>query len=74
VYQFTGSTVIAAYSFIASYAILYLINKVPGLHLRPSESEEFAGADKVQMAEILYVTVPQQKRNTSLKEELVGTA
>jgi ammonium transporter, Amt family len=45
VYQLIGSSTIAAYSFFITYAILFIINKIPGLHLRPDELEEFAGAD-----------------------------
>jgi Amt family ammonium transporter len=51
-YNIAGSVAISAYSFIVSYVILYVINKIPYLHLRVSEHDEMLGGDMAEMGEI----------------------
>lgn len=43
-----------AYSFVVSAIIAFLINKVPGLHLRASEEAELLGMDDDQLGEFAY--------------------
>ncbi|KAI9005384.1 ammonium transporter AmtB-like domain-containing protein [Gaertneriomyces semiglobifer] len=59
-YQIAGTVAIAAWSFVVSCLILYVINKIPGLHLRPTESEEHIGNDLGEMGEIAYEIVPSK--------------
>lgn len=42
------------WSFVISGAIAWLINKVPGLHLRASEEAELLGMDEDQLGEFAY--------------------
>lgn len=42
------------YSFGGSCIILFLINLVPGLHLRSSEDDEILGIDDAEMGEFAY--------------------
>lgn len=50
--QLVACISIAAWSFIMSYAILFIINKIPGLHLRVSAEEEREGQDVSEMGEL----------------------
>ncbi|KAJ4390194.1 hypothetical protein N0V85_007463 [Neurospora sp. IMI 360204] len=43
--QFAGATTAAAWSFVVSCILLFIINKIPGLHLRASEDSEIRGLD-----------------------------
>ncbi|KAK1781466.1 ammonium transporter AmtB-like domain-containing protein [Copromyces sp. CBS 386.78] len=43
--QFAGATTAAAWSFVISCILLFIINKIPGLHLRASEDSEIRGLD-----------------------------
>ena len=52
--QLADSATGCAYSFIGSYIILYLINLVPGLHLRATEREEVMGIDDAEIGEFAY--------------------
>lgn len=40
-----------AYSFFGSCIILFLINLIPGLHLRISEEDEILGTDDAEIGE-----------------------
>merc|ERR1711881_744497 len=44
-YQLAAATTCAAWSFVISCILLFVINKIPGMHLRVSEEEELAGLD-----------------------------
>ncbi|MFL2755653.1 MAG: ammonium transporter [Dehalococcoidia bacterium] len=44
-----------AYSFIMSFAILFILNKIPGLELRSSEPEEDSGLDLTSHGEQAFV-------------------
>lgn len=59
-YQIAGSLAIASYSFVVSFIILFVINKIPGLHLRYTETEERLGADMVEMGEVAYSILPSE--------------
>jgi len=52
--QFAYICAAAAWAFVVSAIIAYLINKVPGLHLRASEEAELMGMDEDQMGEFAY--------------------
>ena len=54
VYQIIASLVTAVYSFFGTWALLYLINKIPGLHLRQEDHSEVLGADVDEVGEIAY--------------------
>ncbi|XXQ33107.1 Ammonium transporter [Plasmodiophora brassicae] len=53
-YQIIGSAAIAAYSFVGSVVILKVLDRIPGLHLRPTPEDQAAGADLVQMGELVF--------------------
>ncbi|KAI9203346.1 ammonium transporter AmtB-like domain-containing protein [Polychytrium aggregatum] len=53
-YQLAGSSAIAAYSFVGTYLILYLLDLIPGLDFRPTEEEEKKGGDIACMGETAY--------------------
>lgn len=56
-YQVAGAVVIAVWSFVITFAILFIMDKIPGLHFRPSETEELIGNDLGQMGESAYELV-----------------
>ncbi|KAJ3145363.1 hypothetical protein HDU89_007116 [Geranomyces variabilis] len=56
-YQLAGSTTIAAWSFCMSIIILFIIDKIPGLHIRPTAEEQIRGDDEAQMGEVAYEIV-----------------
>ncbi|KAF2083343.1 hypothetical protein K490DRAFT_51929 [Saccharata proteae CBS 121410] len=43
-----------SYAFVTSALIAFLINKIPGLHLRASEEAELLGMDDDQLGEFAY--------------------
>jgi len=43
-----------AYAFVVSAIIAFVINKIPGLHLRASEEAELLGMDDDQLGEFAY--------------------
>jgi Amt family ammonium transporter len=45
---------VTAYSFVVSAGIAFVINKIPGLHLRASEEAELLGMDDDQLGEFAY--------------------
>jgi Amt family ammonium transporter len=53
-YQIAAACAAAAWSFVISIILLYIINKIPGLHLRHSKEVEDDGADKTEMGESAY--------------------
>ncbi|KAK3385285.1 ammonium transporter AmtB-like domain-containing protein [Podospora didyma] len=52
--QFAGATTCAAWSFFVSCLLLFVINKIPGLHLRASEEHEIRGLDHKYLDDIDY--------------------
>ena len=53
-YQLADSVSGFTYSFVGSCIILFLINLVPGLHLRASEQDEVMGIDDAEVGEFAY--------------------
>ena len=45
----------AVWAFLVSFIILYIINKIPGLHLRQSELDEVLGGDYAEMGEVFLL-------------------
>jgi Amt family ammonium transporter len=43
-----------SYSFAGSCLILFIINLIPGLHLRASEQDEIMGMDDAEVGEFAY--------------------
>lgn len=50
-YQLADSVSGGAYSFILTTAILFIMNLIPGLHLRASEEAEILGIDDAEIGE-----------------------
>lgn len=42
----------AAWSFVVTVIILFVLNRIPGLHIRQSEEEESNGGDFAEMGEV----------------------
>ena len=53
-YQLAAIVVVCAYAFFGSLLILFVINKIPGLHLRTDPHEEEMGGDLGEMGETAY--------------------
>ncbi|OAP54492.1 hypothetical protein AYL99_10940 [Fonsecaea erecta] len=53
-YQLCDGVTGMAYSFVLSCAILFVLNFIPGLHLRASEQEEIMGMDETEIGEFAY--------------------
>ncbi|EXF81308.1 ammonium transporter [Colletotrichum fioriniae PJ7] len=51
--QLAGATTCAAWSFFVSCILLFLINKIPGMHLRATEEEELRGLDYAYIDDIV---------------------
>jgi Amt family ammonium transporter len=51
-YQLAAATTCAAWSFIVSCILLFVINKIPGLHIRCTEEEELMGLDFKYLADV----------------------
>ncbi|KAJ3016868.1 hypothetical protein HKX48_003815 [Thoreauomyces humboldtii] len=56
-YQLAGSTSIAAWSFFLSLILLFFIDKIPGMHVRPKDDEHNEGNDLSEMGEVAYEIV-----------------
>lgn len=52
--QFAYIVACTVYAFTISAAIAFVINKIPGLHLRASEEAELLGMDDDQLGEFAY--------------------
>lgn len=52
--QFAYVVASCAYAFAVSALIAFIINKIPGLHLRASEEAELLGMDDDQLGEFAY--------------------
>ncbi|OWB58332.1 hypothetical protein B5S28_g4353 [[Candida] boidinii] len=48
-YQFAAFTVITVWSFVGTYAICFIVDKIPGLKLRASEEAEIMGMDLYEL-------------------------
>jgi Amt family ammonium transporter len=45
-YQLAAALTCASWSFVISIILLFIINKIPGMHIRASEQEELEGLDE----------------------------
>jgi ammonium transporter, Amt family len=63
-----------AYSFVVSCVILFLLNLIPGFHLRASEEEEMMGIDETEVGEFAYdyVELSRDVVNGVEEQDLVG--
>lgn len=52
--QFTYVVAVTAYAFVVSAILAFIIDKIPGLHLRASEEAELLGMDDDQLGEFAY--------------------
>ncbi|RUS35536.1 ammonium transporter AmtB-like domain-containing protein [Jimgerdemannia flammicorona] len=52
--QFAAIGTVSGWSFFITYAILWIMDKIPGLHLRLRQGEEELGTDLAQMGEHAY--------------------
>jgi len=52
--QFTYVVAVTAYAFCVSAILAFIIDKIPGLHLRASEEAELLGMDDDQLGEFAY--------------------
>ncbi|KFA67328.1 hypothetical protein S40285_03623 [Stachybotrys chlorohalonatus IBT 40285] len=50
--QFAGATTCAAWSFFVSCLLLFIINKIPGMHIRASEETELRGLDFAYISDV----------------------
>ena len=73
-YQIADCCAGFSWSFVLTCIILFLINLIPGLHLRVSAEDEELGIDDVQLGEFAYDYVEVQRHTveTSLSSEAVG--
>jgi Amt family ammonium transporter len=53
-YQLADATSAMTWSFVVTYIILFIMNKIPGLSLRASEEQEKAGMDHSDLGELAY--------------------
>ncbi|CAG8432695.1 5677_t:CDS:2 [Diversispora eburnea] len=53
-YQLAGSVAGIAYSFVITYLLLIIMNKIPGLSIRSTEEDETAGLDISEIGELAY--------------------
>ena len=74
-YQIAGAVVIAAWSFFVSLALLFLINKIPGFDLRPSEEYASLGNDPLELGEYScdYFMSIEKKSEMLLKNDSIET-
>ncbi|KAI8984326.1 ammonium transporter AmtB-like domain-containing protein [Mycotypha africana] len=76
-YQLAEATAGAAWSFVITYLILFIMNKIPGLSLRVDRESELQGLDVAEIGEMAYYHVDKiigVNRNTGeekiMKEEI----
>jgi Amt family ammonium transporter len=53
-YQLADSFTGGAYSFVGTTLILFLLNMIPGMHLRAKEEAEILGIDDAEIGEFAY--------------------
>lgn len=77
-YQLADSLSGSSYSFVVTYIILFIMNKIPGLSLRSDHDAELKGLDEAEMGELAYyhvdrlITVNTRTGETkTVKEETV---
>jgi Amt family ammonium transporter len=65
-YQIADSCAGLAYSFCVTYAILFIMDKIPGLSLRVDEEREARGIDDTELGESAYYHVDRIAATSSL--------
>jgi Amt family ammonium transporter len=78
-YQFADATAGAAWAFVVTYIILFVMNRIPGLSLRVDRESELQGLDQAEIGEMAYYHVDKivgVNQNTGeekvVKEEVEG--
>ncbi|GAA5795875.1 ammonium transporter AmtB-like domain-containing protein [Helicostylum pulchrum] len=56
-YQFADATAGAAWAFVVTYLILFIMNRIPGLSLRVDREAELKGLDAAEIGEMAYYHV-----------------
>ncbi|ORZ06735.1 ammonium transporter AmtB-like domain-containing protein [Lobosporangium transversale] len=56
--QLAAIVSVTGWSFVVTYGILYIMNKIPGMRLRLEDHEEEMGTDMAQMGETAYGFLP----------------
>ena len=51
-YQLAAATTCATWSFTVSIVLLFIISRIPGMHLRASEEDELRGLDFKYLADV----------------------
>ncbi|KAG0014669.1 hypothetical protein BGZ80_010313 [Entomortierella chlamydospora] len=66
-YQLADSTAGLSWSFVVTYIILVIMNKIPGLTLRADPSQEHTGLDIAELGEACYGHLDHKTVNTSIE-------
>jgi Amt family ammonium transporter len=69
--QLAGIGTVSAWSFFITYAILYIMDKIPGLRIRLKEGEEELGTDQAQMGEHAYGFTLEAKTPVASKRRTI---
>lgn len=70
-YQIAGVASICAWTFVITYSLCFLIDKIPGLKLRLTPEEEARGWDNVECLEALLEGQTSESSSTSLQFDKV---
>ena len=54
VYQLASCIAVPMYAFLGTVAILFIINRIPGCHIRSTKEEELLGGDLAELGELAY--------------------
>lgn len=80
-YQFADATAGAAWAFVVTYIILFVMNRIPGLSLRVDRASELQGLDAAEIGEMAYYHVDKivgVNQNTGeekiVREEVEGVS
>jgi Amt family ammonium transporter len=68
-YQLASSVAGLGYSFIVTYVILFILDKIPGLNLRMDQEEEEIGVDESELGEVAYYFVDKVKTSCQQSHE-----
>lgn len=72
-YQLAGGVAGLTWSFVVTYVILWLMNKVPGLLLRLANEKIILGVDKVEMGESAYEKIEAASQITATSYDKIET-
>ncbi|KAI8868069.1 ammonium transporter [Ramicandelaber brevisporus] len=62
-YQLAASFAGMGWSFVATHAILFLMDHIPGVSIRASEDAELLGLDLAELGETAYLALPHIEHN-----------